>query len=78
MNNKSDIKRNRPFESGEKNDPNLRDDTALQPGISTATSSSYKDDNSHLTETASDDFANSDFGKGADKVFDEKLPDQNE
>lgn len=75
MNNKTDNKRNRPFESGENNDPNLRDETGLQPGISTIASSDYEDENSHLTETASDDFLDTDFGKGADKAFDEKLPD---
>ncbi len=72
MDNKTGTKRNRPFEPGKDNDPNLRDETAQQPGISTIKSNDYDEENNDLTETASDDFLVKDFGKGADKAFDEK------
>ncbi len=78
MDNNTETKRNHPSEHGEDSDPNLRDDSALQPGISSIKSNDYNKANNQLTETASDDFADPDFGKGADKTFDEKAHSHNE
>ncbi|MDQ3682144.1 MAG: hypothetical protein M3352_03610 [Bacteroidota bacterium] len=65
------MKRNRPSDVGKDNDPDLRDDTALQLGASTVSSSVIDEVNDSLTETASDDFSEKEFGDDADKTFDE-------
>lgn len=49
-------RRNVPTEKGRDNDPNLRDESAIQPGTNTISNSDYDDDNENLTETAADDF----------------------
>ena len=72
MDKKTETKRNRPSETGSNNDPDLRDDTALQSDISTISSSENEEANNSLTETASNDFKESEFGEGADKTFDDK------
>ena len=54
----TDPKRNTPTEKGRDNDPNLRDETAIQPGVSTVSNSDYDNDNDELTRTAADDFSN--------------------
>ncbi len=67
-----DIVRNRPAEEGRNNDTDLRDDSALQPGIGTVTTSNTDDENEILTRTAGDSFR--DDGDGDDKAdptFDE-------
>ncbi len=71
MGDKIDKNRNRPSESGMDNDPGLRDDSAIQPGISTISSSDSDEADDNLTKTTSDDFLDNDFGEGADKSFDE-------
>lgn len=72
MENNDDTKRSRPSEDEKDNDPNLRDETALPPGVQTISGSSYDEANQHLTKTASDNFSpDTDFGKGADPAFDE-------
>ncbi len=66
------IKRNQPADEGRRNDPNIREESAQQPGVNTYSSSNTDDDNEHLTKTASDNFdTDSDFGKNADPKFDE-------
>lgn len=67
----TDPKRQVPTEKGEHNDPNLRDESAPQPGIGTISNSNYDDDNQELTETAKDDFREDDNDPNADKSFDE-------
>jgi hypothetical protein len=57
--NTTDPRRNVPTEEGRNNDPDLRDESAIQPGINTVSSSEYDDDNEELTETAADDFRES-------------------
>ena len=52
----NDPKRNTPVEEGRKNDPNLRDESAIQPGINTVSSSDYDEENENLTETSADNF----------------------
>lgn len=67
-----DLSRNQPTEEGRNNDPNLRDESATQPGISTVSNSNYDDDNEELTETAADDFREEDNSDAhADPSFDE-------
>jgi hypothetical protein len=72
MINSTDPKRNRPADEGKKGDPNIRDESAAQPGISTLSTSDNDDENQHLTRTASDSFReDSDGDEKADKRFDE-------
>jgi hypothetical protein len=72
MNDPKEPVRNRPVEEGRNNDPDLRDESALQPGISTVSSSDTDDANDELTKTASDDFrTGEDSGENADPGFDE-------
>jgi hypothetical protein len=70
--NATEPKRNEPAEKGRNNDPNIRDESAIQPGINTVSTSDYADDNQRLTKTAVDNFRediNSD--PNADRIFDE-------
>jgi hypothetical protein len=78
MNDKdNEMERNRPSEEGRNNDNRLRDDSGLQPGISTISSSDTDDVNKNLTRTASDDFRTEDFEEGkADRTFDENETDK--
>jgi len=63
--------RNRPAEEGKDNDNNLRDDSGLQPGASTISSSATDEENNHLTRTAGDDFTEDMEGEeDADPAFD--------
>jgi hypothetical protein len=70
-NKKTDIKRNTPSEQGTNDDPNLRDYSGLQPGVSTISSSDTDEVNENVTRMASDNFREEEFGKDADKAFDE-------
>ena len=58
--------RNRPAEEGKKNDPDLRDQSAAQPGVQTMSSSPGDEANQNLTETARDSFREGDKDKKAD------------
>jgi hypothetical protein len=70
--NTTDPRRNVPAEKGRDNDPDLRDESAIQPGINTVSSSEYDNDNEELTRTAADDFREEDdFDSRADRSFDE-------
>ena len=67
-----DPRRNKPAAEGRDNDPNLRDESAVQPGINTVSSSDYDDDNEELTETAAGDFREEDKNEAKpDPSFDE-------
>jgi hypothetical protein len=66
MQTKKDLNRNQPAEDGRKNDPDLRADSAAQPGVQTMSSSSTDDANQELTETARDSFREEDRDKNAD------------
>ena len=67
-----DPRRNVPTEKGRNNDPNLRDESAIQPGISTVSNSDYDDKNDELTETAAEDFREEDNDNTKpDRSFDE-------
>jgi hypothetical protein len=72
MTGNTDPRRTRPADEGKDNDPNIRDESALQPGVNTISSSENDDVNQHLTRTASDDFREDSEGdEKADKRFDE-------
>ena len=72
MPNDTDPKRNRPAEDEQQNDPNLRDESAVQPGVSTLSSSKNDEANQSLTRTTSDNFREDEEGDDkADKRFDE-------
>ena len=69
---KDEFQRNTPSGEGTRNDPNIRDESAPQPGVQTLSSSNNDDANQHLTKTASDGFSgDTEFGKNADPKFDE-------
>lgn len=69
--NSKEPRRNTPSEKGRNNDPQVRDESAAQPGISTVSGSDNDDANQELTETAKDDFSNDRKDTGADRKFDE-------
>lgn len=70
--NTTDPRRNVPTEKGRDDDPNLRDETAIQPGINTVSNSDYDDENEELTETAASDFREDDSADSKpDPSFDE-------
>ncbi|HVF97461.1 MAG TPA: hypothetical protein VM871_09080 [Flavisolibacter sp.] len=72
MEKNTDPKRNRPADEGRQNDPHIRDESAVQPGVSTLSTSKNDEENQHLTRTASDDFREDKEGdEKADKRFDE-------
>ena len=66
-----DIKRNRPADKGRRNDPNVGEESAIQPGTHTISSSDTDDVNQHLTRTASDNFRTDLRDPKADPSFDE-------
>jgi Tol biopolymer transport system component len=70
-----DIKRNIPSEEGTRNDPNIRDDSVVRPGVSTISSSDYDDENERTIKTASDSFRTENWGTDADAGFDDIVDD---
>ena len=70
-----DIKRNIPADEGRQNDPQIRDESAQQPGVSTISSSDFDDENERITKTASDNFRTENWGADADPKFDEIADD---
>ncbi len=52
--NKDQFSRNRTADEGRNHDPGLRDESAAQPGVSTASSSDTDEANQHLTRTTVD------------------------
>lgn len=73
MNEEKDIKRNRPSSEGTDNDPNARDESATQPGVSTISPSGNDDANQRVTHSALDgpDLTAFDTDKNADAAFDD-------
>lgn len=73
MDKNNDIRRNRPTEEGRRNDPSVRDDSAIQPGVQTNSDSKYDDDNQSVTSTSMTDGTLSEFDtdKNADPAFDD-------
>ena len=70
--NVNDPSRNRPSSEGIGNDPNLRDDSAAQPGISTVSTSDTDYENQETSQSVSDDPDTSDFD---DELDDEDFDD---
>ena len=68
--NVNDRSRNRPSNEGVGNDPNLRDQSAAQPGISTMSDSNTDYANEETTQSVSDLPDTSDFDDDADEAFD--------
>jgi hypothetical protein len=66
-----DIKRNKPADKGQGHDPEIRDNTGQQPGISTISSSETDENNERLTNTAKEGFNEGLQDNRADKIFDE-------
>ena len=52
MDKKDNLGRNRPTEEGRRNDPDIRDDSAIQPGVQTISESKYDDDNQSVSSSA--------------------------
>lgn len=72
MNRLLDPKRNKPADEGRNEDPELRDDSAIQPGVSTVSSSKSDSDNDQLTETAADNFRTDEATEGKpDRTLDD-------
>lgn len=63
--------RNRPSKEGRDNDPNIRDESALQPGVSTISSSDTDGASKDTTQIASDNFRTEPRDEKADTRFDE-------
>ena len=66
-----EITRNTPADEGRNNDPNVRDQSAQQPGTNTMSGSDTDSLNQKLTKTASDSFRDAKDDERADKPFDE-------
>jgi hypothetical protein len=63
---------NKSAEKGKNNDPELRDNSAIQPGVSTISKSKTDPDNAKVSRTAADSFHEDEEGdQDADKRFDE-------
>jgi hypothetical protein len=73
--NLNDPGRNRPSSEGESNDPNLRDASAAQPGVSTMSNSDTDYLNQETTQSVSDDPDTSDFD---DELDDKDFEDDEE
>ena len=72
MDKNDNIARNRPTEEGRRNDPAVRDDSAIQPGVQTNSDSKYDDDNQSVTSSSMSDGTLSEFDTDtkADPAFD--------
>jgi hypothetical protein len=70
--NQKNFDRNRPADKGRDNDPNVRDDSATQPGVSTMSDSGTGDRfNERITKTTGDNNDDPNYGSDADPAFDE-------
>ena len=79
MDKKHDLPRNHPTEEGRNNDPDMRDDSAIQPGVQTVSDSRYDDNNQNTTSSALSDGTISEFDTetNADPAFDDMIDDKN-
>lgn len=71
MNSKKEPVRNRPAEKGRRNDPDLRDESAEKPGVSTMSGSPTDESDEKVTETAADNFREDRKDKRADPDLDD-------
>lgn len=65
------ITRNMPPDKGENQDPQLRDSSGQQPGVSTISSGESDEHNEKLTESAKEGFREGHKDNRADKILDE-------
>jgi hypothetical protein len=70
MKESTDPKRNRPAEDGRNNDPDLRDDSGIEPGASTISSSGSDPADEAPSRTGGADPRSSDDAK-EDRTFDD-------
>ena len=68
---RDDIKRNQPSEEGRRNDPHVRDETAIQPGVSTISQSGTEDANEDVTLSGMEGQQAKADKDNADPTFDE-------
>ena len=67
-----DPKRNKTADEGNNDDPQLRDDSVIRPGVNTISTGANDEDDEHITETAADDFkADNESGAKPDRTFDQ-------
>jgi hypothetical protein len=70
-------KRNEPADIEKNSDPNLRDDSGLQPGIQTVSDSDNDDANENVTKTSSGNFSETTRTEyNADPAFDDMDNDE--
>jgi hypothetical protein len=68
----SDPKRNKSAEEGKNDDPQLRDDSGIRPGINTVSTGKNDEDDNRLTETAADNFKTENQSEAKpDRTFDQ-------
>lgn len=68
---RDDIKRNQPASEGRRNDPNVRDETAIQPGVNTISRSETDDANQEVTLSGMENQQARTEKDNADPTFDE-------
>lgn len=67
-----DPKRNKSADEGNNDDPQLRDDSAIQPGVNTVSTGKNDEDDQQLTETSADDYKTTDKTEAKpDRTFDQ-------
>ena len=67
-----DPKRNKTADEGHNDDPQLRDDSGIQPGVRTVSKGKNDSQDEQLTETAADDFkTDNQTGAKPDRTFDQ-------
>lgn len=71
MSDEKEFTRNRPSDEGRNNDPNVREESAQRPGVSTLSKSENEGSNEKLTKTGGDDFREEPRDPRADPTFDE-------
>ena len=74
--NLNDPSRNRPSDDGGSNDPNLRDASGAQPGVSTMSDSDTDYSNEETTQSVSDIPETSDFDDELDDEDFEEVDDE--
>lgn len=70
--NVNDPGRNRPANEGFDSDPNLRDESAAQPGVNTMSDGGSDYLNEETTQSVSDNPETSDFDDDADETLDDE------
>lgn len=71
MKEQNEMDRNRPSDKGSRKDPNIRDESAIQPGVSTISKSTSDDTNEDVTHSGMDNLGANVPDDHADPAFDE-------